>query len=332
MKSKNELLAVLVAGVALTACGGAWGQHSSVHRSDDGGVILTVYGEAWGDGGDTPAPAASAIVTSVPAATYEATSSEALAYEMLNAERSQCGFGLLAQDIRLDQAAMGHLDYLAQNNAVGHFQKPGNARFTGVNPGNRATAAGYDHRQVGETLLPVPFTENVEYAVRSILSAPHTLVALHGLRDVGLAWGPTAVGRTLEMVFGLAENAVHQDAGKVLTYPCEGSAGVLASTGEEVPTPFLAEADAIWGQPILVKGASDLRVAAASITGPGGAVTIKALYGDEQTTDPNGRCKAGVACIIPVALATNTTYTATVSGTNAGAGFMSTFSFRTGAR
>ncbi|MCW5221989.1 CAP domain-containing protein [Verminephrobacter aporrectodeae subsp. tuberculatae] len=331
MKSKNELLAVLVAGVALTACGGAWGQHSSVHRSDDG-VTLTVYGEAWGDGGDMPEPAANAIVTSVPAATYEATSGEALAYEMLNTERLQCGFGLLAQDIRLDQAAMGHLDYLAQNNAVGHFQRPGNARFTGINPGNRATAAGYDHRQVGGALLSVPFVENVEYAVRSVLSAPQALVALHGFRDVGLAWGPTAVGRTLEMVFGLAEGAVHQDAGEVLTYPCEGSAGVLASTGEEVSAPFLAEADAIWGQPILVKGASDLRVAAASITGPGGLVAIKALYGDGQTTDPNGQCKAAVACVIPVALATNTTYTATVSGTNAGAWFMSIFSFRTGAR
>ncbi|MCW8199371.1 CAP domain-containing protein [Verminephrobacter aporrectodeae subsp. tuberculatae] len=311
MKPKNELLAALVAGVTLTACGGA-----------------------WGNGGDTLAPAASAIVTSVPAATYEATSGEALAYETLNAERSRCGFGLLAQDIRLDQAALGHLDYLVQNNAVDDFQRPGNARFTGVNSGNRAVAAGYDHRQVGETLLTVPFYENAEYAVRFILGSPYYgLVALHGLRDVGLAWGPTAVGRTLEMVFGLAENTEFQDAGKVLTYPCEGSAGVMASTGgEDLLISLFTGPVVVWGQPILVKGASDLRVAAASITGPGGPVAIKAIYGDGQTTDPEGECKAGVACAIPVALATNTTYTATVSGTNAGAEFTSTFSFRTGAQ
>ncbi|MCW5221984.1 CAP domain-containing protein [Verminephrobacter aporrectodeae subsp. tuberculatae] len=311
MKPKNELLAVLLAGAALTVCGGA-----------------------WGDGGDTRAPAASAIVTRVPAATYEATSGEALAYETLNAERSRCGFGLLAQDIRLDQAAIAHLDYLAQNNAVGHFQKPGKAGFTGVEPGDRAVAAGYDRKQVGETLSIVSSTENTEYAVRLILSAPyHALVALYGLRDVGLSWGPAAEGiRTLEMVFGLSENAVRQDAGRVLTYPCEGSAGVLAARGNEMPTPFPAEANAIWGQPILVKGASDLRVAAASITGPGGSVPIKAFYGDGQTIDPNAWCRAGLACIIPVALATDTAYIATVSGTNAGAGFRSTFRFRTGAR
>ncbi|MCW5258308.1 CAP domain-containing protein [Verminephrobacter aporrectodeae subsp. tuberculatae] len=311
MKPKNELLATLVAGVALTACGGA-----------------------WGDGGDMLAPTASTIVTSVPAATYVANSSEALAYETLNAERLQCGFGLLAQDIRLDQAAIGHLNYLAKNNVIGHFQKPGNAGFTGAELGDRAAAAGYDRKQVGETLSTVPFTEDADYAVRLILSAPyHALVALYGLRDVGLSWGSTAVGiRTLEVVFGLPENIAWQDAGKVLTYPCEGSAGVLAARGTEVPTPFPAEANAVWGQPILVNGAGDLRVAAASITGPGGSVAIKAFYGDGQTTDPNAWCKAGLACIIPVALATNTTYTATVSGTNAGAEFRSTFSFRTGAR
>ncbi|WP_407830463.1 spore germination YkwD domain-containing protein [Verminephrobacter aporrectodeae] len=103
MKPKNELLATLVAGVTLIVCGGA-----------------------WGEGGDTLAPAASAIVTSVPAATYAASSSEALAYETLNAERSRCGFGLLAQNARLDQAATAHLNYSAQNvttqlpSAVGH--------------------------------------------------------------------------------------------------------------------------------------------------------------------------------------------------------------------
>ncbi|MCW5221983.1 CAP domain-containing protein [Verminephrobacter aporrectodeae subsp. tuberculatae] len=311
MKPKNELLATLVAGVTLIVCGGA-----------------------WGEGGDTLAPAASAIVTSVPAATYAASSSEALAYETLNAERSRCGFGLLAQNARLDQAATAHLNYSAQNNVVDHLQEPGKTGFTGGDPADRVAAVGYDRRQVGETMSSVSFTENAEYAVRRTLSAPyHALVALHGFHDVGLAWGPTADGfRTLVMVFGLTRNAEHQDAGKILTYPCEGSAGVFAARGAEMPTPFPAEADAIWGQPILVKGASDLRLAAASITGPGGSVAIKALYGDGQTTDPNGRCKAAVACVIPVALATNTTYTATVSGTNAGAAFTSTFSFRTGAK
>ncbi|MCW5221990.1 CAP domain-containing protein [Verminephrobacter aporrectodeae subsp. tuberculatae] len=311
MKPKNEWLTVLVAGVTLTACGGA-----------------------WGDGGDTLTPAASTIVTRVPAATYAANSSEALVYETLNAERLQCGFGLLAQNARLDQAAIAHLNYLAQNNAVGHFQEPGKARFTGVYLDDRVAASGYDREQVGETVSTVPPTENAEYAVRFILSAPyHALVALHGLRDIGLALGPSTVGtQTLEMVFGLAKDSVHQDAGKVLTYPCEGSAGVFAARGAEVPTPFPAEADAIWGQPILVKGASDLRVAAASITGPGGPVVIKALYGDGQATDPNVWCTAGAACVIPAALRANTTYTATVSGTNAGAGFTSTFRFRTGAK
>ena len=58
---------------------------------------------------------------------------------------------------------------------------------------------------------------------------------------------------------------------------------------------------------------------------------MKARYGDGLTTDPNGRCKSGWACLIPMELQPGTVYTATVSGTDSGAAFTRSFIFRTGA-
>ena len=68
--------------------------------------------------GPAPAPAPAPafanqpanLVGSVRSSTYAASSEELQAFNRLNAERSQCGFGLLAQSIQLDAAAKAHND------------------------------------------------------------------------------------------------------------------------------------------------------------------------------------------------------------------------------
>ena len=92
---------------ALAACGGG------------GGTTPTTTPTAP----TTPAPiATNPIVTSVPVSTYAAGSDERIAYDYLNAERQKCGFGLLAQDTRLDASAAAHVSYLLKNNVIAHYE------------------------------------------------------------------------------------------------------------------------------------------------------------------------------------------------------------------
>ena len=95
MKSTTKTLALSITfAAALAACGGG-----------GGGTTTTATPT-------TPVPVANGtIVTSVPVATYAAGSDERIAYDYLNAERQKCGFGLLAQDTRLDASAAAHVSY-----------------------------------------------------------------------------------------------------------------------------------------------------------------------------------------------------------------------------
>lgn len=96
----------------------------------------------------TPPPVSnvqpSTIVTSVPTATYAAGSEELAAFNLLNAERQRCGFGLLAQNTKLDQSSRAHASWLIANNFDGHIEDSNVPNFfTGVTPDDRANAAGY---------------------------------------------------------------------------------------------------------------------------------------------------------------------------------------------
>ena len=87
-------LSALALVVALAACGGGGGGGDDDESSSGGNS---------GGGTTTPTPdtpdasTESALVTTVPAPSYAASSPEATAFARLNAERSNCGFGKLAQ-------------------------------------------------------------------------------------------------------------------------------------------------------------------------------------------------------------------------------------------
>ncbi len=277
-----------------------------------------------------PAAASTAIVTSVPAASYAAGSQEAAAYALINQERSRCGFGQLAQNLALDKAALAHANYLLVNNVFGHEEIESNAGFTGVRSWDRAIAAGYGSNQISEVIAGG--TTALASAI-GLFDAPyHALILLGGSRDIGLGWtkNPAKTYGNLVVDLGLGAQQQAQLLTAVATYPCEGTAGVNPVSPGESPSPFPGNSNQSWGQPVLVFGASDLRVQSASITGPQGAVALRAVYGDGQTVDPNSYCRAGKACIIPVALSANTSYSVSITGTDRGAAFSRAFTFRTG--
>lgn len=305
-------------------------------------ALLTVAGcGGGGDGSDAGATSSNSAAlsagvqsgASVPPASYAAGSDAAQAFARFNIERAHCGFGALTQNARLDQAAQAHLAYL-QSNSVGlsHFEDPAHLAYTGVTVGNRVSAAGYDWRAVSEIMASIR-PGSGERTARSLLGAPyHAIAGLAGYREVGLAWDAVAGVPTLVADLGLARDATPQGGAEVVTYPCEGTSGVQASISNETPAPFPGEANAAWGQPIMVRGAASLRITAASITGPDGSVSIKGFYADGQTADPHGECADGWACVIPVALQTNTRYAVQLRGSNDGTAFERNFSFSTGSR
>jgi len=264
--------------------------------------------------------------------TYPAGSPQALAFTTTNAERDHCGFGTLAQSMLLDQSATAHMNYMVTNNVVSHTEDPSKPGFTGVSPANRAAAAGYVNAAIGEVIsFPITVSGNTADAVRRLFAAPyHGQLMLDSARDVGIGTAQFQGVAGLTMDFGFPLSITRPVLASVLTYPCDGTSGVLAFNTNETPSPFPNQQNPTWGQPIIVHGASDLQVTAASITGPQGAVPIQVIYGDGQTTDPQGLINNGWAAVMPVPLAANTQYAVSVNWTTRGQSGNRNFNFSTG--
>jgi len=297
-------------------------------------LVITVLALAGCGGGDddnsAPSVGAQSPSSNAPGTTYAAGSPEAQAYSMTVAERQRCGFGLLAQSPALDRSATAHMNYIVANNVVAHTEEPGRPGFTGVNPADRAVAAGYGPAGIGEVIsFPLFASGSVVDAVRRLFAAPyHGQLMVDSARDVGIGSAPFQGVAGLTMEFGFPSQS--QAPAAVLTYPCEGTTGVLAFNRNESPTPLPNLQNPSWGQPIIVRGASDLRLSAATITGPQGTVAIQAIYGDGQTTDPQGEFNRGWATVLPVPLAANTQYTVNLNWTSRNQAGASSFRFTTG--
>lgn len=308
---KTPFLISAVASAMLTACGGGGTESNSPITSSP-----------------SPAPDPSAIVTAVAAPTYQTGLDQALAYAALNSARSTCGFGLLAQSAALDKAAAAHANYLTLNDVITHTEDATKSGFTAVTLGGRAIGAGYPYVEAGEVIgtgLVIP--GDGQQAVLRLLASPyHERIALDQYRDIGLGVGPVAGWTTLTADLGVAAGAHSQIPASVVTYPCDGITGAVASNFGENPSPL----STAWGQPIVVRGASDLQVNAVAITGPQGPVAIQKIYGLGQASDPNNEIPAGWAAILPAPLQANTTYAVTINWISSGTPGKSSFSFSTG--
>ena len=304
---------------ALAACGGG------------GGTTPTTTPPAP----TTPAPiATNPIVTSVPATTYAAGSDERIAYDYLNAERQKCGFGLLAQDTRLDASAAAHVSYLLKNNVIAHTETPGLPGFSGVSPFDRAKSKGYSGASVGEDgASAVGGLANITV----LLSAPyHTLSLIAPYTDVGLSYQSISVTQQISTLLflnpGYKGTTVQlPNAGTVLTYPCEGVAGMKPLFRRESINWAAIAGEGSGGAPVVVTAPNGetLVITSASVTPVGGGVVpVVVLTAD---TDPQKFLRKSDAFVIPPStLTANTTYRVQITGTVAGVPFSKDFLFKTG--
>jgi uncharacterized protein YkwD len=311
-------------------------------------MAAVLVGCGGGGGGSTPAqsvapapapvPVAANLVTSVPAASY--TGEQAVAFNLINAERNRCGFGLLAQNEKLDAAAKAHAAYTPQSAITGedlHAEVPGRAGFTGATPTARASAQGYSGA-VTEVMSLGTGTS----AVRALLSAPYHLRGLmDGYRDIGIGIfvSPLALYPYFVANLGTQTGVGVQHLGNsdVVTYPCEGVTGVNFQLRGEIPNPVPGRnlsANPI-GTPVLIKvrDGNVLTITNAGMINVGTGAVIALRAPISAANDPNGAgyFKPSEAYIAPDApLMRGTMYQVTITGTNNGAAFSRTFSFTTG--
>ncbi len=341
---------------AIVACGGGGG--------GGGGALPVPTSTPAGNTGAPadPPPATTAtpsdgvqpstLVTSVAPDTYGPGSEGRQALELLNAERGRCGFGLVAQNAKLDAAAQAHADWQILNNQLSHTEAAGTTGFTGVTPLDRVSAAGYVAGGVGEEISSLFYTGSIVgtgvFGVRALLALPyHQLGMLSGYRDVGIALrGSDQLGTTAsrgprtvqQFNLGFTPTAGRQEpaSDQVLTYPCEGTTGVFYEITNETPNPVpgrdLRASPLGPGVVVAVRSGQTLSVSSATMTTLSGRTPVALRPPLTKGSDPNAVLAAHQAVLIPDAsLMPNTSYTVNVAGTNDGAPFEKAFNFTTGA-
>lgn len=262
---------------------------------------LSACGGGGGGGGDSPAPASSAPSTTpavqatvqaadeLPSSGYPAGSAELAAWTYLQTARTQCGFGALEENTRLDAASRAHGKYLLAEGsdgtyASGHDEPNVNNPFhTGALATDRAQFAGYGpyvvelltasvETYVSATPMAQPTTgERGERDMRSLLnSVAHLRGAMAAARVGGLAVvtkedrksgsdGLTTlvVNQRLGVLVGRQETLPLLGAGKVASYPCEGSVGIdtafAPATEEPNPFPSITDTTVRMGPPIYLR-------------------------------------------------------------------------------
>jgi hypothetical protein len=289
--------------------------------------------------------APSTLVTSVPAPTYAAGSQQLAAFNYLNGIRGRCGFGLLKQDTRLDQAADDHSNYLAINlptlGALTHVQMPSLPGFTGVTTVDRARFRGYPlggQSDAGSVAEGVAAVEPALGLLRGTLvltqSTYHALGALSDNIDVGLGTRVANGASVVTIKYGVQRRGLDQRlAGDTIAlYPCDGEVNTLRVHPAESPDPMPGFVLGTYGAPVIAKVRDDqlLTIDSWTIAPSGGAplaATIRAYR-----RDPNNGMPLNFAALIPNAvLAPNTTYNVVLRGKNSGIPFERRYSFTTGA-
>jgi hypothetical protein len=308
--NKSLFLAAVMAA-ALAGCGGGGGGDSA----NNGGNPGTDTGT--GTPGNTNGPD---LQLSVPAPTYAAGSGMLKEWTNLNQAREACGFGLLAQDARLDAAAKAHFEYVTVYTDATHYETAGNTGFTGRTPQDRAIAQGFTGT----------VSEGMGDTATGLLAAPyHARTLLDDWKYVGL-YTPSADYKYIVINPGKTDSSQKLGAGVVANYPCEGALNVETGWSGEEPDPF-PDLGGTKGTPVLLRAdpGSTLEITNLAI--------VRAATGESQPfrtitskNDANNRFHSNEYAAVPIArLEVNETYTVTYQGTLDGKPVGKTFSFKT---
>jgi uncharacterized protein YkwD len=340
-----------IAIAALTACGG--GGDSDATNPNPGAPTEP-----------TAAFAEIPLVTSTLSDTYLPDTFEKKAVDYINDIRTQCGFGKVAQNTKLDQSATGHAKYIAAHLPVWttHNQNDKTSTwYTGETPDIRMVNAGYKGAYTSEGLVAGGASFNeinlAKLGIDGLLSAPFHAVNLLSPRQeigFGIQWPEKFGSSNNREYFGFVANygtptnsmgrPVLQQfpSNEVLSYPCNGTTGIFPMFLGEDPNPLPGRDLSVFpvGHPIMFaarKGSvMNLNV---TMTNASNGQVIKLMAPRYSTNEiyPGTNQKFATAAIMEWAfifpdapLEYGTTYQVKINGTLSGVAFPEkAFSFST---
>lgn len=351
----HTLALAFLLSLSLVACGGGGGgsEGSSSTPTAQTPVPQTVPQQPA-----QPATVGS-LQSEVPAPTYAQNTGELEAFSYLNRVRTQCGFGAVAQNTKLDTAARAHSNFLLEGSSantylVGHYESDTNNPFyRGNAPSDRASAASYG-ASVREILTasvnqyatasPVALLTDAERgskAMRDLVNTVgHARDAFSGARVVGFGDEQksfTAVAGGLDLttvhyrfgaLLGPQEGTQLLGAGQVASYPCAASQDVeyafAPATEDPNPFPAITSTSVEVGPPIYLRAdpGAVLNVEAKSLKDAAGVEV--AVRTDVGALDGHEFFMVPSSALLP-----NTVYTVSLKGTANGVAFNRTFTFKT---
>jgi uncharacterized protein YkwD len=335
MKFRN-LTAISASAVFLVACGGGGGSTTVPVTPTNPTAPPVVVDQ-------------NALQNSAGTSTYSGVFLSA--YNTLNSARLAYGVGALNQNGKLDTAALNHAKYVTLRWAAkdftntGHVEDASKPGFTGVNPSDRISFAGYAAVGTGEAMTTFIAVDGVQSdpgvtAINNLLSGPyHRFALFDGYRDLGVGdssdrfAGEGGVNHTVVLNMAVAQGMQNQLPSQswVGVWPLDNAVDVRYGFAGETPNPIPANNGACAGYPVSVqvRGGQTLSTTSFTMTDAGGAAVSVQL--STAATDANpAQARANSAYIIPFKpLKLNTKYTAHFVGNANGVAIDKTWSFTT---
>lgn len=312
LRWKHYLPALLITAL-LSACGGG--------ASDNGNSNAS----------NTSTPAGQ--LTQEPGAPVLSNNIATDGFNWFNYRRSQIGLSAMARNSLIDNAALGHSNYLNSNNTVAHEQVLGKPGFTGVKLGDRMAKAGYVVTSLqGEVIAGAANTSGFYLAEELITAIYHRFVIFEPLFKEGGAGAAVNGSGYAYFTTDLAGNSSYGPAlpaGQLVTYPFSGQVKVATSFSSNNESPDPVPNQDVVGYPISVHAnyGTTISVTAFSVRqrGAGTDLTVRLLKSDNDVHTP-----VSAASIIPLAtLNPGTTYDVSFIGKVNGADVTRTWSFTT---
>lgn len=313
----RSIAATLGAVLALSACGD--GVDDSQRDQPGGGTAVT------------PSPAAPAPT---PAADAPAlTGNIALdGRNWINYRRAQIGVPAVSQNAQIDNAALGHSEYLRINNLLSHDQEAGRQGFTGVSLEDRLAAAGYTLDKdrgfaFGEVISGSSNGSGFFMTEELITAIYHRFVIFEPMfREIGTGAASASRGYHYFTADFASRSGYGPGIarGTIVTWPFSGQTGVapnfFSDTEEPDPVPDRNEV----GYPISVHTNLDSTLAVGSFTvRPSGGADLQVL----RVAPLKNETAASIIPVLPLRAAT--TYEVNFTGTVNGAAVARAWSFTT---
>lgn len=302
----------LLSAALLSACGGGdSGSKTSVDTSTTAGQLTQEPG----------APVASNNIATD-------------GFNWINYRRSQIGLAPLVRNSLIDNAALGHSNYLNSNNVVVHNQVKGKPGFTGETLYDRLSASGYGVTSVwGEVIAGVATKSGFYMAENLITAIYHRFLIFEPIFKEGGAGAAVNNSGYAYFTTDLAGNSRYGPglpAGQIATYPFNGQLKVATSFSSDEEEPDPVPNQNVVGYPISVHANFDATVSVTTFTvrqrGAGADLTVRLL---SKETDAVNTSRS-VAAIIPLApLLAATTYDVNFIGKVNGANVTRSWSFTT---